>query len=195
MKILNGILAVGLILILSSCGSSDSGSDQKDSNPRKGSGEIKNYNGGEQDLFAPTLIDDSLNSLAIDKVGTIDSNGKFEFALPKNLNPQETVTEFFVLNECNNLEISNGNAKVSTVGYFEVGLDTGILMQASSQEAVSRIFELILGGSLEKDDSSIIRYYVDADVSIKGNVKKLVLITEQTMTSSLRKVGISLCLQ
>ncbi len=50
MKILNGVLVVGLILTLSSCGlfdsGSDSGSDQKDSNPRKGSGEIKSYNGG-----------------------------------------------------------------------------------------------------------------------------------------------------
>ena len=45
MKILNGILITGLILTLASCGlfDSGSGSDQKDSDPRKGSGEVKNF--------------------------------------------------------------------------------------------------------------------------------------------------------
>ncbi len=131
--------------------------------------------GGAQDLFAPNLeIDDNVSSLAIGhKVGTIDSNGKFEFELPETLTPQETVTELFVLNECSSLEISNGDAKGSTVGYLEVGVDTGILMQASSQEAVFRIFALIFGARLKKGDSSIFRYYLDADVSIKGECEEV----------------------
>ncbi len=172
MKILKGILAIGLVLTLFSCGLFDSGSDQEDSDPRKGSGEIKDYNGGAQDLFAPTLeIDDNLNSLAIDKVGTIDSNGKFEFELPETLSPQETVREFFVLSGCS-LEINNGDAKVSAVVNFEVGLDTGILMQASSQEAVPRIFDPIFGGIAKKGDGYITRYYLDAEASVKGKCEE-----------------------
>ncbi len=171
MRILNGILAFGLTLTLFGCGLFDSGSDQKDSgsesDPRRSSGKVENYNGGAQDLFAPNLeIDDSLNSLAIDpKVGTIDNNGEFEFELPVNLNLQETVTEFFAFGECSGLEVNNGNAKVTVVGHLEVGSGTSILMQASSQQAAARISASIFGSS---GDSSIIRYYLDAEASIKG---------------------------